>query len=49
MLEDEDGRVVTASFKELQKKCKLRHAWARTIHTFQVLSSHIHFGFGLLW
>lgn len=50
MLEDEDGRVVTACFKELQKKCKLRHAWARTIHTFQVLSSHIHsWCFGLLW
>ncbi|XP_056604912.1 DNA helicase B [Triplophysa dalaica] len=34
-LDDGDGRVVTASFRELQRECKLRHAWARTIHTFQ--------------
>ncbi|XP_056604426.1 DNA helicase B-like [Triplophysa dalaica] len=34
-LDDEDGRVVTASFKVLQKECKLQHAWAKTIHTFQ--------------
>lgn len=34
-LDDKNGRVVTASFRELQRECKLRHAWARTIHTFQ--------------
>lgn len=34
-LDDENGRIVTACFKELQRGCKLRHAWARTIHTFQ--------------
>ncbi len=41
-LDDENGRVVTSNYSELQKECKLRHAWARTIHTFQVSSSHIH-------
>ncbi|XP_072529579.1 DNA helicase B [Salminus brasiliensis] len=35
-LADETGEVVlTADYRELQKECKLRHAWARTIHTFQ--------------
>ncbi|XP_016130261.1 DNA helicase B-like isoform X1 [Sinocyclocheilus grahami] len=34
-LDDENGRVVTSNYSELQKECKLRHAWARTIHTFQ--------------
>ncbi|XP_050964174.1 DNA helicase B isoform X5 [Labeo rohita] len=34
-LDDDNGRVVTCSYRELQRKCKLRHAWARTIHTFQ--------------
>ncbi|XP_066524744.1 DNA helicase B [Hoplias malabaricus] len=33
---DESGNVViTAEYRELQRECKLRHAWARTIHTFQ--------------
>ncbi|KAI4897650.1 hypothetical protein NFI96_025736 [Prochilodus magdalenae] len=27
--------VMTADYRELQRECKLRHAWARTIHTFQ--------------
>jgi len=26
-----------ADKNELKKKCKINHAWARTIHTFQVL------------
>ncbi|XP_067247886.1 DNA helicase B isoform X1 [Chanodichthys erythropterus] len=34
-LDDENGRVVTCNYRELQRECKLRHAWARTIHTFQ--------------
>ncbi|MGH0175889.1 UNVERIFIED_CONTAM: hypothetical protein FKN15_005898 [Acipenser sinensis] len=34
-LDDKDGRQVCVSFKELQKECRLTHAWARTIHTFQ--------------
>ncbi|KAL1275699.1 hypothetical protein QQF64_035322 [Cirrhinus molitorella] len=34
-LDDENGHVVTSNYSELQKECKLRHAWARTIHTFQ--------------
>ncbi|KAK2892856.1 hypothetical protein Q8A67_012844 [Cirrhinus molitorella] len=34
-LDDDNGRVVTCNYRELQRECKLRHAWARTIHTFQ--------------
>ncbi|XP_073694797.1 DNA helicase B-like [Garra rufa] len=34
-LDDENGRVVTSNYSKLQRECKLRHAWARTIHTFQ--------------
>ncbi|XP_016430115.1 DNA helicase B-like [Sinocyclocheilus rhinocerous] len=34
-LDDKNGRVVTSKYSELQRECKLRHAWARTIHTFQ--------------
>ncbi|ROI15383.1 DNA helicase B [Anabarilius grahami] len=34
-LDDENGHVVTSNYSELQRECKLRHAWARTIHTFQ--------------
>ncbi|XP_055793255.1 DNA helicase B isoform X2 [Salvelinus fontinalis] len=34
-LDDRDGRVLCVSFRELQRECKLQHAWARTIHTFQ--------------
>ncbi|XP_064877357.1 DNA helicase B isoform X2 [Oncorhynchus nerka] len=34
-LDDGDGRVLCVSFRELQRECKLQHAWARTIHTFQ--------------
>ncbi|XP_058629436.1 DNA helicase B-like isoform X2 [Onychostoma macrolepis] len=34
-LDDKNGRVVTCNYRELQRDCKLRHAWARTIHTFQ--------------
>ncbi|XP_031676616.1 DNA helicase B isoform X1 [Oncorhynchus kisutch] len=34
-LDDGDGRMLCVSFRELQSECKLQHAWARTIHTFQ--------------
>uniref|UniRef100_A0A674A565 Helicase (DNA) B n=1 Tax=Salmo trutta TaxID=8032 RepID=A0A674A565_SALTR len=34
-LDDRDGRMLCVSFRELQRECKLQHAWARTIHTFQ--------------
>ncbi|XP_050964172.1 DNA helicase B isoform X3 [Labeo rohita] len=34
-LDDGNGCVVTSNYSELQRECKLRHAWARTIHTFQ--------------
>ncbi|KAK7149777.1 hypothetical protein R3I94_009172 [Phoxinus phoxinus] len=34
-LDDVNGRVVKCDYRELQRECKLRHAWARTIHTFQ--------------
>ncbi|XP_056113465.1 DNA helicase B [Rhinichthys klamathensis goyatoka] len=34
-LDDVNGRLVTCDYRELQRECKLRHAWARTIHTFQ--------------
>ncbi|KAL7828040.1 hypothetical protein AOLI_G00311920 [Acnodon oligacanthus] len=32
---ESDKVVLTADYRELQRECKLRHAWARTIHTFQ--------------
>ncbi|XP_029016931.1 DNA helicase B isoform X2 [Betta splendens] len=34
-LDDGDGYIFTVDYRELQKECKLQHAWARTIHTFQ--------------
>ncbi|XP_001336777.3 DNA helicase B isoform X1 [Danio rerio] len=34
-LDDKSDRQVTCNYKELQRECKLRHSWARTIHTFQ--------------
>lgn len=34
-LDDESDRMVTCNYRELQRECKLRHSWARTIHTFQ--------------
>lgn len=32
----DDSKEFWCSFRELKKFCKIRHAWARTIHTFQV-------------
>uniref|UniRef100_UPI003AAE6D86 DNA helicase B n=1 Tax=Centroberyx gerrardi TaxID=166262 RepID=UPI003AAE6D86 len=34
-LDDGDGRMLTGDYRELQRECRLQHAWARTIHTFQ--------------
>ncbi|XP_077977530.1 DNA helicase B-like [Glandiceps talaboti] len=33
-LQDED-RTLRVDFREVRKKCKARHSWARTIHTYQ--------------
>ncbi|XP_072915677.1 LOW QUALITY PROTEIN: DNA helicase B [Hemitrygon akajei] len=35
LLDDKDDRQILVDFKEVGKECKLVHAWARTIHTFQ--------------
>uniref|UniRef100_A0A4W5LGV5 Helicase (DNA) B n=1 Tax=Hucho hucho TaxID=62062 RepID=A0A4W5LGV5_9TELE len=34
-LDDRDGRMLCVPFRELKRECRLQHAWARTIHTFQ--------------
>ncbi|KAF7647735.1 hypothetical protein LDENG_00167500 [Lucifuga dentata] len=34
-LDDGDDRSLTLEYRKLQRECRLRHAWARTIHTFQ--------------
>ncbi|XP_046729054.1 DNA helicase B [Silurus meridionalis] len=34
-LDNKQGKKLTVDYSELMKECKLRHAWARTIHTFQ--------------
>ncbi|XP_028811274.1 DNA helicase B isoform X3 [Denticeps clupeoides] len=34
-LDDQDGRELCLDYRELQRECRLRHAWARTIHTYQ--------------
>ncbi|XP_062383939.1 DNA helicase B [Sardina pilchardus] len=34
-LDDGQGRVLCVLFRELQRLCRIQHAWARTIHTFQ--------------
>ncbi|CAL8277606.1 unnamed protein product [Gadus morhua 'NCC'] len=34
-LDERPGRIVKAKYRALLGSCKLRHAWARTIHTFQ--------------
>ncbi|XP_032894153.1 DNA helicase B-like [Amblyraja radiata] len=35
LLDDKENKQILVNFEELKKKCKLAHAWARTIHTFQ--------------
>ncbi|XP_055506783.1 LOW QUALITY PROTEIN: DNA helicase B-like [Leucoraja erinacea] len=35
LLDDKENKQILVNFEELRKKCKLAHAWARTIHTFQ--------------
>ncbi|CAL8405194.1 unnamed protein product [Arctogadus glacialis] len=34
-LDERPGRIIKAQYRALLRSCKLRHAWARTIHTFQ--------------
>uniref|UniRef100_V9K8Y7 DNA helicase B n=1 Tax=Callorhinchus milii TaxID=7868 RepID=V9K8Y7_CALMI len=34
-LDDLDERKVQVNYNEIMRECKLQHAWARTIHTFQ--------------
>lgn len=34
-LDNKQGEKLTVEYRELMRQCKLRHAWARTIHTFQ--------------
>ena len=33
-------RTFTVDMRDLRVHCRLRHAWARTIHTFQVMKQH---------
>ncbi|XP_046571566.1 DNA helicase B-like [Haliotis rubra] len=33
--DEEHPRCVCAHYKQLKKTCKMKHAWVRTIHTFQ--------------
>lgn len=35
LLDDKENKQILVNFKEVRNKCKLAHAWARTIHTFQ--------------
>ncbi|XP_027007574.1 DNA helicase B [Tachysurus fulvidraco] len=34
-LDNRQDRKLTVNYRELMRECKLQHAWARTIHTFQ--------------
>uniref|UniRef100_UPI00398E6F11 DNA helicase B n=1 Tax=Pristiophorus japonicus TaxID=55135 RepID=UPI00398E6F11 len=34
-LDDKENQQILVSYKEVMRQCKLQHAWARTIHTFQ--------------
>lgn len=36
-LDNKQDKKLTVDYKEIMRECKLQHAWARTIHTFQVL------------
>ncbi|KAK3096494.1 hypothetical protein FSP39_000695 [Pinctada imbricata] len=33
--DSDDPRKLWVNFREVRKKCKINHSWARTIHTFQ--------------
>lgn len=35
-ISNEAGLEVTVDFNKLVRHCQIRHAWARTVHTFQV-------------
>ncbi|XP_051885728.1 DNA helicase B isoform X2 [Pristis pectinata] len=34
-LDDKENRQILVNFEEVRRECKLMHAWAKTIHTFQ--------------
>lgn len=40
-ISNEAGLEVTVDFDKLVRHCQIRHAWARTVHTFQV-RTHAH-------
>ncbi|XP_072341293.1 DNA helicase B [Scyliorhinus torazame] len=35
LLDDKENRQIFVKYKEIMRECRLQHAWARTIHTFQ--------------
>ncbi|XP_060695751.1 DNA helicase B isoform X1 [Hemiscyllium ocellatum] len=35
LLDDKDSRQMLVNYKSIMKECRLQHAWAKTIHTFQ--------------
>ena len=35
-MDEEEGNTFTLDFRQMRSKAKSQHAWARTIHTFQV-------------
>ncbi|GCC22489.1 DNA helicase B isoform X2 [Chiloscyllium punctatum] len=35
LLDDKDNRQILVNYKSVMKECRLQHAWAKTIHTFQ--------------
>ncbi|XP_078424099.1 DNA helicase B isoform X2 [Cetorhinus maximus] len=35
LLDDKENRQILVNYKEIMIECRLQHAWARTIHTFQ--------------
>ncbi|XP_041071535.1 DNA helicase B isoform X2 [Carcharodon carcharias] len=35
LLDDKENRQILVNYNEIMKECRLQHAWARTIHTFQ--------------
>ncbi|XP_078075953.1 DNA helicase B isoform X2 [Mustelus asterias] len=35
LLDDNENRQILVNYKDVMRECRLQHAWARTIHTFQ--------------
>ncbi|XP_020383924.2 DNA helicase B isoform X1 [Rhincodon typus] len=35
LLDDKDNRQIFVNYKNVMRECRLQHAWAKTIHTFQ--------------